>query len=173
MKLVNGRLNKREVFICLFTFTLVFIFYFGVYSNKQHLEIEVLNLDLQKVIVDLNSNQDKLLQSRSQSNKNLELTKVMSSNEQFGDFLKHLSGEQGLFLVNKLNVLEQENSSTFIKSKISLEVETSFLNLGKFIEEMEKSNYLIEITGVEVTRISEELRKCTAKIFINNLVARR
>ena len=91
----------------------------------------------------------------------------------FAELIEKLSGDGSLYRVNKLSLEKTEELEGVVKSTFSLEMETSFSNLGSFIEKLEGSPFLLEITQVDVLRRNKELRRCVAKIQINSYLQRK
>lgn len=102
-----------------------------------------------------------------------EAVKSLESNTNFAKLLRTMSGDGHVFTVNRLSVAKQEDLKMYHKTLFILEIETPFLNLGKFIDTLEHSELLLEVKSLEVNRIARELKKCTAKIELYGYVARR
>lgn len=175
MKITHGKLNNREVVICSITlFLLVVSYAFILRSNKRE-QIASLKIEVQAAQVQLAKNQkDVLGATRSSASVDLGANKdLLEANSNFSNLIQNLSGDGSLYRVNRLSLDSAEEKQGLSKNTFSLEIETSFSNLGQFIEKLEASNFLVEISQIEVSRLSKELRQCVAKIQINSYVARK
>ena len=93
-------------------------------------------------------------------------------NYNFTDFLRDLSSQERNLRVNEIKSVKQQVVGIYLKTYYAMEVETSFLDLGQFIERLEKSNHIVEISNVTVRRIDKDLRRCTATIELAGFVTR-
>ncbi len=100
--------------------------------------------------------------------------RYLKANTSFGDVIGTLARGNGKspFQVDKIKIEKQDQVNGYTRTALSIDVETSFLALGGFLEAIERSPLLTDIQGVEISRMSDELRKCTARIRLNSYVVR-
>ena len=101
------------------------------------------------------------------------LNKSLESNDNFTAFLKVLKSDGIAFTINKLAVIKQDELKKYYKTLFVLELDTSFLTLGQFIDKLEHSDLLLEVQSLDVSRIGRELKKCTVKIEFYGYVMRK
>jgi hypothetical protein len=179
MRVVKGRLSYREATITGMVVFFGFIAFLTSFYGPRSREVAQFQNDLKQLNTNIALHQAQVASLAPAATPNqttapsAPIQRYLAMNDRFSDLITRLNGDGRNFRVNRLSMDKQENKGAFSKSTFSLEIETSFLNLGQFIENLEKSDFLIEISSVEVNRINQELRKCTAKIQLNSYVARK
>ncbi|MBF0299932.1 MAG: type 4a pilus biogenesis protein PilO [Oligoflexia bacterium] len=68
--------------------------------------------------------------------------------------------------LKKIKLIENKNKIFFNEYSISVEVESSFLILGHFLESMEKIPMPINVKSIEISRLDQDLKNCFARIII-------
>lgn len=87
-------------------------------------------------------------------------------NQQFSNIISSLAKGDGQspFLLSRISVDKATDSKSYLKTSFSVDVEASFMAIGRFLEGLEESTLLMEVDSVSITRMSNELKKCTAKV---------
>ena len=93
--------------------------------------------------------------------------RYVQENSRLGNVLNVISemeNEKKLFSVTKITSEKHESNKDYDKILFNMELDTSFLGLGSFLETLEQSEVLSRVESVIVTRIGEDLKKCHAQI---------
>ncbi len=77
-----------------------------------------------------------------------------------------VASELGLTL-NRVETDISNMDNGLIRNRLRIDVSSPFIPLGKFLDFFEKSPFLVEVSAVEITRISDELQKCTSSIDLS------
>jgi hypothetical protein len=78
--------------------------------------------------------------------------------------------QQGAFSISKILAEKSKKTGAYTQTLYELETESSFLAIGKFLESLEDSPLLTEVESVEISRIEQEMKRCTAKIRLYGYV---
>jgi len=94
------------------------------------------------------------------------LEKYIGSNDRFSKvILGVVSGSKdGEFTISRIASEKSVKMGSYTQTAYEIEAESSFLAIGKFFETLEDSPLLTEVDSIEISRIEEEMRRCTAKI---------
>lgn len=170
---MKRELNKRERIIVIVTSLVIFVGFFQYWYFPQNLKVKEMKTKLQTV---MNSNlaQDALLKSMqirqpaSVENTSLlgPVSDYLESSQSLSQFIHALSEdpEKNHLKIHRITVDNPITIEGLNQNKIKVEVETSFLNLGRFLEKLEQSKLLVDIASVEVLRLTDDLRNCVARI---------
>lgn len=129
----------------------------------------------------INSNSQNLAQLMSRNPASISRTsesghykKYLNANDNFSNIVKQLieHDQKSKFYVRKMGVAEQNEYKGYTKTLFNLEVEGSFFSIGDFLQSLESSALLTEVKEIKIDRISDDLRKCSAKIDLYSYVAR-
>jgi len=173
--LTKSRFNPREQILIALSILVVNIGILKLWYVPQKNKLNELKSEVSGLQVLLNNNRMLLTQIKTQSvptTANESVEKHLALNNNFALLLKGLGGDGVDFTVNRLAVEEHQLLSGYTKTLFTLDVDTSFLTLGQFIEKLESSQFLLEIQSIDISRVSQELKKCTAKIRLYSYVAR-
>lgn len=69
-------------------------------------------------------------------------------------------------LIKNIKNYKTQKETDFIKDYFQVDIESSFLTLGSFLEKLEASNILINIESIEVNHIDGDMQNCNASIKI-------
>jgi hypothetical protein len=97
---------------------------------------------------------------------------ILEKNNNFSSLLNRLSGDGIQFSLERLTVDEHKEVAGYSRTLFNLEIETSFIELGKFIEGLENSDFLVDFQSVEISRIDKELKRSKAKIKVFSYASR-
>ncbi|NDG84649.1 MAG: hypothetical protein EBX52_06375 [Proteobacteria bacterium] len=94
------------------------------------------------------------------------LEKYVGSNDRFSKVIMGVvsGSKEGSFSISKIAAEKSVKVGIYTQTTYEIEAESSFLSIGKFLETLEDSPLLTEVDSIEISRIEEEMRKCTAKI---------
>ena len=177
MRVVKGRLSVREMAITSCVLILGTLVYFAAFYGPKSKVVAQQREEVKKLAAELALHQSQIARlapvRTDAKGPTVPLQKYLAMNERFSDLITRLNGDGKVYRVNRLAMEKQEIKASFSKNTFNLEIETSFLKLGQFIEALEKSDFLLEINSVDVLRVDRELRKCTARIQLNSYVARK
>ena len=103
------------------------------------------------------------------------LDKYDRSNRSLANVVDTLAKGDGKspFAVNKIVTEKQESLDGYTKTLFSLDVDASFLAIGGFLEGLDHSLLLAEVRSVDISRISSELKRCSAKIELESYVVKQ
>ncbi len=170
-KVKPGKLKTREFVICIFTLSFVLLSYFVALRGAQKDELLQVLAMTQKEQQELSPKQTKFLKLNRQPS-SAKIDSSFQGNRNFSDLIQKLSGADHAYRVNRLHLEKFEERNNLAKSSYVLEIESTFVQLSTLIEQLEASNFQVEITKVEVARMNKDLRQCTAKIFLNSFTER-
>lgn len=105
----------------------------------------------------------------------IDLKSYVEGNSRLGNILSSISDmehDQKLFKLTKIVSENKETARGVEKILFSLEIETSFLGLGTFLEKLENSKYLSRVESVTVNRVGADLKKCNATVKFYSYVLR-
>ncbi len=115
------------------------------------------------------------LASVSSSTADADLNGYVDGNSRLGNLLNSISDmeqDQRLFKITKLTSDKKELGKGYERILFSLELETSFLGLGTFLEKLENSKYLSRVESVSVNRLGSDLKRCSATIKFYSYILR-
>jgi hypothetical protein len=103
------------------------------------------------------------------------ISKIEENNDYFSTFVSKLAHQDGVgsFRILRLATDTPVQSPEYIRTPVTLTVESTFPAIGKFLESLENSPTLAEIDSMEIYRIESDLKKCSAKIKLSNYVVRK
>lgn len=115
------------------------------------------------------------LASVSSNVSNIDIKGYTEGNSRLGNILGSITDmeqDQRLFKITKLSSDKKEEGKGYERILFSLEIETSFLGLGTFLEKLENSKYLSRVESVSVNRLGTDLKKCSATVRFYTYVLR-
>ena len=94
------------------------------------------------------------------------LERYMGSNDRFSKVVMGIvsGSKEGAFTVSKISAERTLKVGSYTQTLYEVDAESSFLSIGKFLETLEDSPLLTEVDSIEITRIEQEMKRCTAKI---------
>lgn len=105
----------------------------------------------------------------------IDLKSYVDGNSRLGNILSNISEmehDQKLFKLTKISSENKESAPGVEKILFSMEIETSFLGLGTFLEKLENSKYLSRVESVTVNRVGTDLKKCSATVKFYSYILR-
>ncbi len=175
------RLSKRESYL-----TSAFIV--GVLFLFQHFWASPKSLELKKLEVEVVTARNTLakeqlefkkLATRAPASQSVTasqrlLEKYLKSNELFSSVVTGLveNSKNEAFIINKITSDSESTFSGYTQTLYKVEVEAPFIAIGKFLEKLEDSALLTEVDSIEISRITEEMKRCKASIKLYSYVAR-
>ncbi|MCB0420782.1 MAG: type 4a pilus biogenesis protein PilO [Bdellovibrionales bacterium] len=152
---------------------------FGFYKfwfSKQMNEIDRLSREIETIKRTVQTDQQLLQQLHAQSVQNLQKSgkdsrylKYIEASRYLSSLIERLGADksnQGISLV-KMSVSERTKVNDFSKNSFALEIESSFVALGKFLGTIEQSKMLLEVNSVHITRIDNEMKRCVATVEVD------
>lgn len=96
------------------------------------------------------------------------------SNDRFSKLISELTREaQAASLrLKRLSTEKPSTSDAYVKSAITLDVDASFIAIGKFLERLGDLPILAEVDSLEIYRVEGDLRKCSARIKLLSYLVR-
>jgi hypothetical protein len=92
-------------------------------------------------------------------------------NAGLGNFIRKVSSPSHArrdFSVRKISSQKVEHLPEYDKTRLELEVEGPFQQIGAFLEEIEASHFLARVDSIHIYRMEKELRLCRARILVDN-----
>jgi hypothetical protein len=98
--------------------------------------------------------------------------RYLSANDRFSSVVMGIfSGSKEYdFAVQKISALQSNRFEGYTQTLYSLEAESNFIAIGKFLENLEDSPLLTEIESIDISRIENELKQCKASIRLYGYV---
>ncbi len=165
--------NRERAIMAVMMVTLLLVTYvFGL--KKQQLEQSSLKEQLTKEEAALRERKnmaDELSkQSAAQSSNPTADShrKYLEASRYFSTLLKKLGADEtsDKFQVKNIDVSEYTKVKNLYRSTIKLEVETSFIDLGNFLNTLGQADVLLDIRNIKLTRIDNDLKRCIASIEV-------
>lgn len=156
--------------LCVLTYTMGY--------QKQLKEAASLQSQLATQIMDVEKKQNSLKDLEEQ---NEALNRILSSKSQFrkyietskymAELLRQLGArdtyKDSNLNLRSINIKETAKISNFSRSTFQLEIESSFIELGRYLASLEASDLLVEVQSVKLFRIDNELKRCIANIEVH------
>ena len=177
IKLKSIKFSNRERALILVSFLLVSFAFNKYWYSKKSIETKEMIAKLTNLINQVSMQQKNLLQiQKSKKNISLksslksQLEKHLSSSRYFSNLIAELSFEKNpeKFKIQKIQVEKSTKFDGYTKNKIKLEIQSSFIGLGEFLEELENSKYLVEVNSIKLTKLDDDLLKCTSIVKVNS-----
>lgn len=94
------------------------------------------------------------------------LEKYRKSNSQLANVITSISTDNPKypFLLSRISTESQNATDGFTKILYNIELEATFVSIGKFLERLEDSPLLTEVGSIEIARVSSEMKRCHTKI---------
>ena len=94
------------------------------------------------------------------------LERYMRSNDRFSKVVMGIvaGSKDGSLSVSKISAERSLKVGAYTQTLYEVDAESSFLSIGKFLETLEDSPLLTEVDSIEITRIEQEMKRCSAKI---------
>jgi hypothetical protein len=74
------------------------------------------------------------------------------------------------FTVQKITSMQSTKFGGYTQTLYALEADSSFIAIGKFLENLEDSPLLTEIESIDIARIENEMKQCKASIRLYGYV---
>jgi hypothetical protein len=177
-KIESTRMAPRELKLMALTgLALVFLGFKMIlvkqWKQRNEVRLEVTNLEENILKAQISVNQMKinaLAQATASTGNGPEA--LLEKNNNISSLLTKMSGDGVRFSLNRLVVEEHKVINGYSRTLFNLEIESSFIELGKFIESMENSDFLVDFQSVEISRVDRELKLAVAKIKVFSYASR-
>ena len=178
MKLFSVKLKESELFLlCAVMLSLFFLFNF-YWKNSSAVTLlsqtEAKNIAAKTQLSENQVLLDKLNKRGPSSDaiQNEYLDQYVLVNDRFSSIItKIVSSSNGHgFTLSKLSLDDQSTESGYKKMLYSLDAEASFIDIGRFLEQLEDAPLLTEVNSVEINRIDNEMKRCRARIKLYSYV---
>jgi Tfp pilus assembly protein PilO len=119
------------------------------------------------------------LQSRAPASADLRtsndlLEKYLKNNDRFSNVVAGIvsNSNHSTFNVTKISAESQAQLYGYSQILYSIEADASFISIGKFLESLEDSSLLTEVSSIEIGRTGSELRLLKTKIKLFSYVSK-
>lgn len=178
MKLTQIKISKNESIMISLTLV-TFIFLFGILwkSSSMNANLESIRAkaiiskqklaDNEALIAKLNQRTPASLAGNSEI-----LDRYVLANDHFSSVITGIvSNAKGdAFKLSKLTLEEQATDNGYKKMLYALDAEASFVEIGKFLENLEDAPLLTEVQSIVINRIDNEMKRCQAHIKLYSYV---
>jgi|GEM_PF-6943287 len=98
--------------------------------------------------------------------------RYLASNDRFSSVIMGIftGSKENEFSIQKLAALQSTSFGGYVQTLYSLDVESNFIAIGKFLENLEDSPLLTEVESIDITRIENEMKQCKASIRLYGYV---
>lgn len=106
-----------------------------------------------------------------------EMLALLEYNNNYTNLIRMLNNNEAIdasrLRINKISVDKQEQISEFTRLDLTLDLTGTFVSVGKFLESLEKSKLLTEVSSINLKRLpGGEVKRCTAIIKLAGYVNR-
>ncbi len=168
--------NTERILTLLTSLVIVFGFYFTWYSAKSRrlqrvqssVDQTLLNISAKKITLEK-------IKEKKEEKINVDLTPykkqidyLVNTKTSFSDYIQSI-GYQSLnedIIINKVSTEKSTKDKFFKKVYFNIQIESSFLNIGKFIEKLDSSRHLTRIESIDIQRMSSDLQICNVEIKV-------
>jgi Tfp pilus assembly protein PilO len=175
---VKINLKPRERILVAAVIAVASVLSFGLGNEKQVQKIKTIESDLSTKNEELNKKQIELtdLQAKAETIQRAlsgkwNLKKYLESSKYMAELLKELGAKEGVdkydFHLKSLTIKGTEKVNSFNRTTFNLEIESNFIELGKYLAALEKSELLVQVQSVKLTRIDNDLKRCVAIIEVH------
>ena len=176
MALGRVKFNRNEtVLLTLFALSCFYLFDSHWLKPKRHALNDLKN-EVSSAQASVEKNQSLLatLQTRAPASADLRtsndlLEKYLKNNDRFSSVVAGIvsNSNHSTFNVNKISAESQSQLYGYSQILYSIEADASFISIGKFLESLEDSSLLTEVSSIEIGRTTSDLRllKTTIKLF--------
>lgn len=178
IKIAKPKMKDREWKLVVVTMVLVSAFGFLKFVVKKTATLNQIQSENSSLQTSIQGSQNLLNQMRieaatkARASTDQNQSSLLEKNNNFASLLSRLSGDGAQFLLNRLVVEEHKEVSGYSRTLFSLEIETTFIELGKFIEGLENSEFLVDFQSLEISRIEQELKRSKAQIKLYSYASR-
>ena len=98
--------------------------------------------------------------------------RYLTSNDRFSSVIMGIfsGSKENDFSVQRISALQSTRFEGYTQTLYSLDAESNFIAIGKFLENLEDSPLLTEIESIDISRIENELKQCRASIRLYGYV---
>lgn len=102
------------------------------------------------------------------------LEKYVKSNDRFSKVVSSIASENEAnpYQLNRISAEKQTQIAGYSQTLYNVELEATFISVGKFLERLEDSPLLTEVDSIEITRLNSEMKRCKTKIRLFSYVAK-
>ncbi len=178
MRFLKTQLKPSEIaLISIILMMLLFIFNFTWKTSSMIRSLNALQVQVETSRTKLTENKilyTRLI-SRTPSSEDVKkdfMDQYVLVNDRFSSVITGIvnSSKNKNFSLQKISLDEQTKESGYKKLLYSLDIESSFIEIGKFLEKLEDAPLLTEVTSVEIKRIDNEMKRCLAQIRLYSYV---
>ncbi len=91
---------------------------------------------------------------------------ILPTGRRLGEVLQQIVGQDSALVTNAIQLVKTDKQKEFRDVLLNLEIEGSFKSIGSFVERLEGSKVLSEVSKIDVSRASPDLEKCIAKVSL-------
>lgn len=164
--------NKRERILVLTAMGAVLFAFLKLWYLKERVEVSALEQTQQQLSSRQRTAREIIGQARARapaaSDTVVSASDLLSADKNIAQLLESIGGVPQQFGL-RINRIASEGEAIIegIKAvSFKIDVEASFLAVGQFIDFLEELKYLIHVDSVEVLRITDDLKRCTAQIHL-------
>lgn len=94
------------------------------------------------------------------------LEKYQKSNSRLANVITSIATDNPKypFLLSRISTESQGAADGFSQILYNIELEATFVSIGKFLERLEDSPLLTEVNSIEIARVDSEMKRCHTKI---------
>jgi hypothetical protein len=180
MRLLGKVKLKLSESLLISAFSLVLMFAFDRYWQKPHSkELQ----DIQSKVATTRKNIEETrkvldgLKNRTPASQDNHTTQTLfdrylTSNERFSSVIMGIfsGSKENDFTVQKITSMQSTKFGGYTQTLYALEADSSFIAIGKFLENLEDSPLLTEIESIDIARIENEMKQCKASIRLYGYV---
>ncbi len=135
-------------------------------NNEEQQRFLTVQKEFQQRVTLVGDLQKRVAASVQENNIGTNTKDLLSLSRHLGDVLHRLVSEDKKLLVNTIQIVKTEKQKEFRDVQLGLELEGSFKSIGSFVERLEDSSVLSEVSKIDVARINSDLERCIAKVNI-------
>lgn len=170
------RMNRRERILCaLMTLSLVIGFYrIGIKTQANkisglHAQMATAQEAIKRkneIISDLHKESVATLNARGSDQVYLN---YLQQNQYLSNLLDNLGANtpEHQIQLKSIDVQSHDKANGMNRSRFKLQIESSFVSLGQFLEKLAEKPLLLEVKSVELDRIDGDLKRCQATIEVD------
>lgn len=175
-KVPSLNLSMRERLLSGAVILSLMVAFYKFWFSKQVVEIDRLKSEAitieksmqieKRVLQDLHAASVRAIQNKKQDQRYI---KYLEASRYLSTLIEKLGAEpdtKGIELL-KMNVADRKTVNEFQKNTFQIEIESSFVALGKFLGTIDASKLLLEVKSVRLSRIDQELKRCKAVVEVD------
>ena len=168
------KLSQREIILGYATLVVVLVGYFKFWYGVKNSEITDFNRKIDAIQVEVDRNkqvvdglQKRMMASTIDTEAESSLKGYMLSSRSLAQFVQHLISEDTNLVTRLIQIEKAEDNADFKEVSVLVELEGSFPGIGAFVERLEGSSMLAEVTDFDIWRVEGDLEKCVGKFSVS------